>query len=134
MVERDRRLHDVAQPRVAGVLALGPLVELHARAARELGERLGERERVALHDEREDVAVLAAAEAVPGVAHGRHDEAGGLLAMEGAQPLEGGARLLQLDRLPHHVGDGEPALDLGHDADGQGRPFRSGPGDGTGRK
>jgi hypothetical protein len=129
VVERDRRLHDLAQPRVPGVLALGPLVELDAGTAGELRERLGKRQRVALHDEREDVAVLPAAEAVPRVARRRHDEAGCLLAVERAQPLEGGARLLQLDRLPHHVGDGEAALDLGDDADGHGRPFPSGPAD-----
>ena len=135
MVEGDRRLHHVPEACIAGVLALRPLVELHARPAGELRQGLGEGQAVALHDEREDVAVLATAEAVPRVADGRHDEAGRLLAMEGAQPLEGGPRLLQLDRLPHHVRDGEPALDLGHDADAQGHPFRiPAAGDGSDRK
>ena len=127
VVEGDRGLHHLAQPRVAGVLALRPLVDLDARATGERLERLRERDGVTLHDEREDVAVQAAAEAVPGVARGRHDEARGLLAVERAQSLEGRASLLQLDRLPHHVGDGEPALDLGNDADGQGHPFRTRP-------
>ena len=119
MVEGDGALEDRAQAGVVGVLALRPLVELHAGAGGELLERLGEREGVALHHEREDVAVLAAPEAVPGVARGRHDERRRLLAVERAQPLEGGARLLQLDRLPHHVRDGQAALDLGDDADRQ---------------
>ena len=67
---------------------LGPLVELDAGATRELRERLGEVERVALHHEREDVAVLAAAEAVPGVAGRRDDEADGVFSpWNGHRPL-----------------------------------------------
>ena len=119
VVEGDRRLEDLAQARVVRVLALGPLVDLDAGATGQRLERLGERQAVTLHQEREDVTVLAAAEAVPRVAGGRHDEARGLLAVERAQSLEGRARLLQLDGLPHHIRDGKPALDLGYDADGQ---------------
>jgi hypothetical protein len=119
VVEGDGALQNRAQAGVACVLGLGPLVQLHAGARGQDLERLGKRDGVPLHHEREDVTVLAAPEAVPGVARGRHDEARGLLAVERAQPLEGGARLLQLDRLPHHVRDWQAALDLGDDTDGQ---------------
>ena len=119
VVEGDRALHDLAQPRVVRVLAAGPLVDLDAGAAGQDLEGLGEVDGVALHHEREDVAVLAAPEAVPRVAAGRHDEARGLLAVERAQALEGGPGLPQLDGLPDDIRDGEPALDLGDDTDGQ---------------
>ena len=51
-----------------GILALRPLVDLDAGALGERAERLGERDAVALHDEAEDVAAQAAAEAVPALA------------------------------------------------------------------
>ena len=119
VVEGDRRLDDLAQAGVVDVLAPRALVDLDAGPAGEDAERLGEADRVPLHHEREDVAVLAAAEAVPRVAGGRDDEARGLLAVERAQALEGRPGLLELDGLAHHVRDGEPALDLGDDTDGQ---------------
>ena len=119
VVEGDGALENRAQAGVVGVLALRPLVQLDAGPGGKLLERLGEREGVALHHEREDVPVLAAPEAVPRVARRGDDEGRRLLAVKRAQPLEGGARLLQLDRLPHHVRDGQAALDLGDDADRQ---------------
>jgi hypothetical protein len=42
--------------------------------------------------------------------------------MERAEPLERGARLLQLDRLADDVDDGELVLDLCCDACGRGAP------------
>ena len=125
VVEGDRALEDVAEPLLPGVLAGGPLVELDAGLGREHLERLGERQPVALHHEAEDVAALAAAEALPGVADGRHGERGRLLAVERAQALVRGPGLLQLDRLADDVDDAELALDFGCDADRQTAPPRS---------
>ena len=67
---------------------------------------------VSFHHEREHVAALLAAEAFPGVAARGDRERRRLLAVEGAQALEGRARLLQLDRLADHVEDVQPTLDL----------------------
>ena len=119
VVEGDGRLDDVVEVPAAGVLAGGPLVDLDAGPAGQDLERLREGEAVAAHDEAEDVAALAAAEAVPALACGRDDEARRLLAVEGAEALEGGPRLLQRDRLPDDVEDGQLALHFGCDADGQ---------------
>ena len=119
VVERDGRLDDVVEMPAAGVLAGGPLVDLDAGAAGQDLERLREGEAVAAHDEAEDVAALAAAEAVPALASGRDDEARRLLAVEGAEALVGGPRLLERDRLPDDVEDGQLALHFGCDADGQ---------------
>ena len=95
MVEGDRRVQDLAESGAAGVLALGPLVDLDAGLAASVRSASGKVEPVALHDEAEDVAAQAAAEAVPALAHRGDDERGRLLTVEGAQPLVGGARLLQ---------------------------------------
>ncbi len=89
-----------------------------ARLARILSAS-GKVEAVAAHDEAEDVAALAAAEAVPALAAGRDDEARRLLAVERAEALVGGPRLLERDRLPDDVEDGQLALHFGCDADGQ---------------
>ena len=78
-----------------------------------LRERLGEREVVALHHKGEDVAPLPAAEALPRFAPRGDDERGGLLAMEGAEPLQGRTSLAQHHRLADDVGHGESTLDLG---------------------
>jgi hypothetical protein len=43
VVEGDRGVHDLAQAGAAGVLALGPLVDLDAGLGREGAQRLGER-------------------------------------------------------------------------------------------
>ena len=66
--------------------------------------------------EREDVAVLAAAEAVPGLALGGDDEGRRLLGVEGAEALEDGAGTLERDGLADDVGDRKLRLDLGDDA------------------
>ena len=76
---------------------------------RELLDRLGEGEVVDLLDEAEDVAALAAAEAVPHAPAGRHVEARAALVMERAQSLERpAARRLQGDVLAHHLVDAGP--------------------------
>ena len=65
VVEGDRAIEDLAEPRLVGVLALRPLVDLDARTLGERPQRLRERDTVTLHDETEDVAAQPAAEAVP---------------------------------------------------------------------
>ena len=137
VVEGDRRVEHPAKPSLAGVLALGALVDLDAGLAGQRAQRFRERHPVALHDEAEDVAALAAAEAVPRLANGGDHERRRLLAVEGAQPLVRGARLLEGDALADDVDDRQLALDLGSDADrqtplltpaaDQAMPFRSCP-------
>ncbi len=119
VVEGDRALEDIAEALLVGVLTRGSLVELDAGLRREDLERLGERQAVALHHEAEDVAALAAAEALPGIPGRRDRERRCLLAVEGAQTLVGGAGLLQRDRLTDDVDDAELVLDFGCDADRQ---------------
>ncbi len=126
VVERDRGLDDVVETPAAGVLPCRPLVDLDACTRRQEAERLRKGEPVAAHDEAEDVPSLAAAEAVPALAARRDDEARRLLAVERAEALVGRARLLQLDRLPDDVEDGQPALHFGGDADGQAVLLRGG--------
>ena len=76
------------------VLPGGPRAELDARPLGEAGQRLPEVEPVSSHQEREDVACLAAAEAVPGLALGRDDERRRLLRVERTESLvDGPARL-----------------------------------------
>ena len=122
VVEGDRRVQDLAQASPTGVLALGPLVDLHAGLGRRAGRRAsGNVDAVALHDEAEDVATQATAEAVPALAGRGDHERRRLLAVEGAQPLVGGARLLEGHGLADHVDDRQLALDLGCRADRQTR-------------
>jgi hypothetical protein len=76
--------------------------------------RLDEAHAGVFHQEADGVAVHAAAEAVIGLAGGADDEARGLLAVEGAQPLVVDAGLLELDVVAHDVDDvdaGEQLLD-----------------------
>ena len=119
VVEGDRMVEDLAETRLVRVLALGPLIDLHAGPGGQLAERLRERQAVALHHEAEDVATEPAPEALPALAHGGNDERGSLLAVEGAQPLERRPRLLQRHRLADDVDDRELALDFGCNADCQ---------------
>ena len=119
VVEGDRGVHDLAQAGPAGVLALGALVDLDAGLRGERAQRLRKGRAVALHDEAEDVAAQAAAEAVPALAGRGDDERRRLLAVERAQALVGGSRLLQRDGLADHVDDRQLALDFGSDADRQ---------------
>ena len=119
VVEADRAVEDVAQPTLPGVVAAGPLVELDPRARGQDLERLGEADAVALHDEAEDVAAQATAEALPALASRRDIERRRLLTVERAESLVGAARLLQLDGLADHVDHAQLALDFRGDADGQ---------------
>src|SRR5689334_20319604 len=102
-----------------GVLVTGSLVDLNAGLGRERLERLGEWHGVALHHEAEDVAAESAAKAMPGLAGGRDDERRCLLAVERAEPLVGGPRLLEADRLADHIDDGQLVLHFGCNADRQ---------------
>src|SRR5690606_17731964 len=86
-VEGDGRLQRLPQPPPAPILAGGALGELDARLLGQPLERLAELEAVALAQEGEDVAVLAAAEAMPRLTLGRDDERRGLLSVEGAESL-----------------------------------------------
>src|SRR5215210_2668189 len=119
VVEGNRRLHDVALPRLPDVVTPRPLVQLDAGLARQVLQCLDERDPVALHHEAEDVAAQAAAEAVPAVAGRGHHERRRLLAVERAEPLVRGAGLLQADRLADYVDDVQPTLHFGRNADCQ---------------
>ena len=119
VVERDRTLHHVAKAGLAGILAGRPLVDLDPGLAGEDLERLREGQPVALHHEAEDVAALAAAEALPGVAGRGDGERRGLLAVEWAEALERRPGLLQLDGLADDVDHAQLALHLGSDTDRQ---------------
>ena len=112
MIERDGGVEHVAQALALRVLAAGSLAELDAGALRQAAQRLGEVDRVALHDEVEDVAAPAAAEALPGLARRRDRERRRLLAVERAQALEGGAGLAQLNGLADQVDEVDLLLDF----------------------
>ena len=119
VVEGHAGLEDLAQPGAASVLALRPLVDLDAGACGQRAESLGEGRAIPLHDEAEDVAAQAAAEAMPRLARRGDDERRCLLAVEWAEALVGCAGLLQRDRFADDIDDRQLALDLGSDADRQ---------------
>ena len=112
-------LEHLAQSSLPGVLSARPLVDLDPGPRRQTLQCVGEAEPLAAHDEAEDVAALPTAEAVPAVARRGHDEAGGLLAVERAEPLVGGARLAQFHLLADDLEDRELALHFGGNAYGQ---------------
>jgi hypothetical protein len=130
VVEGDGAVEDLAQARLAGVLALRPLVDLDTGTLGERPERLGERHAVVLHHEAEDVASEATTEAVPAVTSRGDDERRCLLAVERTEPLVGAARLLQADRLADDLDDRQLVLHFGCDTDRQTAP--PGPGHGCG--
>ncbi len=68
-------------------------------------QRLGERELVQLHHEREDVPSLAAAEAMPDLPVRRHREGGCFLRVEGTEPLVRAPGAPQGDALPDELDD-----------------------------
>jgi hypothetical protein len=83
-------------------------------AAREQLDRLGEARALAQHEELEDVAALAAAEAVEDRRLLPHVEGRALLLVERAQALPGAAHLLERDVVgdhPHDVRDATHVLD-----------------------
>ena len=65
MIEAHRTFKHVAESHLARILGAAAIVDRDASLGGEQGERLAERQAVALHDEGEDVAPLAAAEALP---------------------------------------------------------------------
>src|SRR5688572_24429440 len=62
--------------------------DLDSDPLRELGQRLAERDALDLLVEGENIAALAAAEAMEGAAFGKDDKRRRLLLVEGAKPLE----------------------------------------------
>jgi hypothetical protein len=117
MVEGDGRLEHLAQSLSPGILAAGPLGQLDPGPGGESAESGREVHAVPFHDEVEDVPSPAAAEALPGLSSGSHDERGRLLAVEGTEPLPGGARLLEGHRLADDLDDVQLLLDGGSGAD-----------------
>src|SRR5207249_7481211 len=93
--------------------------QLHAGPRSEALQGLGKADPVALHHEIEDVASLAAPEALPRLAAGGDHERGRLLRVERAQPLVGLACLLEGNLFADQLDDVELRLDLGSDADRQ---------------
>ena len=112
VVEGDCGFQHVTQPLALRILAAGSLAELHACSLRQPSERLRKVDRVALHDEVEDVATPAAAEALPGLARRRDGERRRLLAVERAQSLVRRARLAQLDGLADQLNKVDLLLDF----------------------
>ena len=86
--------------------------QLHAGALGQHLERAPEVGLLGQLHELEDVAPLAAAEAVPGLLLGRHPEAGGVLLVEGAEAEELVAHLPQTDVLAHDLDEVGPGADL----------------------
>ena len=97
--------------------------DLHAALLREVADGVDERHAVVLHEELEDVAALAAAEALEALALRVHREARGLLVVERAAGLPRGAGALEGDAVPDHlhdVGAGADVFDDGFGDDGHG--------------
>ena len=118
-IPRNGRLQRLAHAPLAPILARGALGELDARPLRQPRQRLTEVEAVALHQEREDVAALAAAEAMPRLAVRADDEGWRLLRVERAEALERGAGPLEGHGLTDQVGDRNLRFDFGSDAGGR---------------
>src|SRR6185436_11787532 len=89
--ERGRRGVHGEQRIAAAALRLAAFGHGQAEALRDGADRLGERERLRLHDETEDVAVLATPEAVVEAALLAHRERRGLLRVERAEAHHGPA-------------------------------------------
>ena len=103
-VELGGALEQRAQPLVARALTLVLgrallVLELDVEPPREHFDRVDEVDAVPLHEERDRVAALAAAEALERAARGRDREARRALLVEGTQPLVRAARLSQPHRL-----------------------------------
>src|SRR5690606_38497985 len=91
-----------------GILLLArpfPARDLHANAVRDLAHRVGEREPLVLHEETENVARLAAAEALEEALRWDHVERRRLLVMERAERTEVLARALEGQQLADHLDD-----------------------------
>ena len=108
-------LHAVAQADAVARTAALLVAQLHAELAGESLDGLGEGQVIELLHEGDDVATLAAAEAVVGTDRLAHGEARRLLVVEGAQPLHrADARRAQGDVLTDDIGDRGALLDRLH--------------------
>ena len=72
VIEAHRTFEHVTESQLARIFGATAIVNRDASLGGEKGERLAERQAVTLHHKREDVAPLAAAEALPGFT-GRRD-------------------------------------------------------------
>ena len=124
MAERGELGVDLVEALRAGGAAVVLLRDdLHAALLREVADGVDERHAVVLHEELEDVAALAAAEALEALALRVHREARGLLVVERAAGLPRGAGALEGDAVPDHlhdVGAGADVFDDGFGDDGHG--------------
>jgi hypothetical protein len=89
--------------------------QVDIQRAREDLDGFGKRDAFGFHQERDDVAPGAAAEAVPATARRRDDEGGGLFLVERAEALVDGSGRLELDVLTHDLDDVGLVLDPGDD-------------------
>ena len=85
---------------------------LQAGLAGELFDRLGERGVLGTHDEADDVAVRAAAEAMEEALVLADGEGRALFVVERAKPRVFAAAFDQLDAARHHIGDVQPIAQL----------------------
>ena len=108
VIEPCRVAVEFEETRAAASHLLGSAVvrELHSGTLCEEGDSVRKREVFDLHDEVDDAAALAAAEAVVDLLVRRHGEGGRLFAVERAQPEQVRAAALgQTHILAHHVHD-----------------------------
>ena len=112
MIEAHGTFEHVAEAHLSRIFGAAAIVNGDASLRGKEGECLAERQAVALHDEGEDVAAFATAEALPSFPGRRDNKRGGFLTMEWAESLERRTRLAQHDRLADDVGNGKSALDL----------------------
>ncbi len=108
-------LHDLVQGLallVAGFFLLGELRHRHAGHLRQPLDRLGKRHALGLHDEAEDVAMLAGGEVVIEALLVVHGERGRLLLVERRQAAELAPGLAQFDAPPHHLRNREAGAQL----------------------
>ena len=94
--------------------SLGIFRDLDARTLRQKAHRIGEPQIIDLHDERDDVAALAAAETMPELRRGVDLERGRFLVMERAATPEITSALAQLDPIAH---DGDQIARFAHATD-----------------
>ena len=114
LVEVDGGGDDAAEPLGARALLGGPGGKLDAGLLGEDAEGLAEVDVLALLDEGEDIATLAAAaEAAPDAAVDEDIEGARLLGVEGAEAAEVAARLLELDEASDVLDRVDAPLDLG---------------------
>ncbi len=109
--ERCRHFDDAVEPLalvLARFIARAELRHRHAGFAGQPLDRLGKRQPVGLHEEREDVAVLAGGEAVVEALLVVDREGRRLLHLERGEALELAPSALQRNLAPHDLADAEP--------------------------